>query len=74
MWGATAARGSSSNHGWEALQILYKNLKKPYNAAVITPDGPRGPRYKFQMGAVTLAQLTQAPILPVHLKQKKNGF
>jgi hypothetical protein len=30
----------------------------------ITPDGPRGPRYKIQPGVMTLAQLTGRPILP----------
>lgn len=31
---------------------------------VITPDGPRGPRQRLQDGALRLARLTGAPILP----------
>jgi lysophospholipid acyltransferase (LPLAT)-like uncharacterized protein len=30
----------------------------------ITPDGPRGPRYVLQPGAMSLAQLTGLPIVP----------
>jgi hypothetical protein len=33
--------------------------------AGITPDGPRGPKYVCQSGVISLAQLTQAPIIPV---------
>jgi hypothetical protein len=32
---------------------------------VITPDGPRGPRFKFKPGALLLAQMSQRPILPM---------
>jgi lysophospholipid acyltransferase (LPLAT)-like uncharacterized protein len=31
----------------------------------ITPDGPRGPRMRAQMGAIRLAQLSGAPLFPV---------
>ena len=31
---------------------------------VITPDGPRGPRYKVQPGAVLLAEATGVPVIP----------
>ena len=31
----------------------------------VTPDGPRGPREKVQVGAIRLAQLAGAPIAPV---------
>jgi lysophospholipid acyltransferase (LPLAT)-like uncharacterized protein len=33
---------------------------------VITPDGPRGPVYKLQPGIIKVAQMTGAPIVPVH--------
>jgi lysophospholipid acyltransferase (LPLAT)-like uncharacterized protein len=32
--------------------------------AGITPDGPRGPKYHCHDGVISLAQLTQAPIIP----------
>jgi lysophospholipid acyltransferase (LPLAT)-like uncharacterized protein len=31
----------------------------------ITPDGPRGPPWKFKPGAVLLSQLCQRPIVPM---------
>ncbi len=35
---------------------------------IITPDGPRGPRYRLQPGALFLAQRTGAPILPLRIE------
>ena len=32
----------------------------------LTPDGPRGPRYKIQPGVIKLAESTRAPIVPIH--------
>jgi lysophospholipid acyltransferase (LPLAT)-like uncharacterized protein len=32
---------------------------------VITPDGPRGPRFEFKPGAILLAQMSGRPILPM---------
>ena len=34
----------------------------------VTPDGPRGPRYRLQSGLIKLAQMTQAPIMCFHVK------
>ena len=34
----------------------------------ITPDGPRGPRHELQAGAVKLAQLSGAPVLPIRMR------
>lgn len=57
-------RGSSSRRGKEALRELTRLVHEGYDAG-ITPDGPRGPKYRVQPGVIDLAQLTQAPILPV---------
>jgi lysophospholipid acyltransferase (LPLAT)-like uncharacterized protein len=35
---------------------------------VITPDGPRGPRYVVQPGAVKLAQVSGVPVIPVRVE------
>jgi lysophospholipid acyltransferase (LPLAT)-like uncharacterized protein len=32
---------------------------------VLTPDGPRGPRFKFKPGGLLLAQMSGRPILPM---------
>jgi lysophospholipid acyltransferase (LPLAT)-like uncharacterized protein len=63
-FGIEAVRGSTSKGGMTALRGLAERLQQGYDA-VITPDGPRGPRYVAQAGAVTLARLTGAPIVPV---------
>jgi lysophospholipid acyltransferase (LPLAT)-like uncharacterized protein len=57
-------RGSSSRRGKEALLEMTSLVNDGYDAG-ITPDGPRGPKYHCQDGVISLAQLTQAPIIPV---------
>jgi lysophospholipid acyltransferase (LPLAT)-like uncharacterized protein len=63
-FGAHVTRGSSSRGGAQALLEMARHIRSGYHAAV-TPDGPRGPRYKVQPGIVALAQQTGAAILPV---------
>ncbi len=41
-------------------------------AAVISPDGPRGPYHQLAAGPVSLAQLTGAPIIPVSWRGTRN--
>lgn len=56
-------RGSSSRRGKEALLEMTRYVNDGYDAG-ITPDGPRGPKYKVASGVVSLAHLTGAPIIP----------
>jgi hypothetical protein len=35
---------------------------------LLTPDGPRGPRYQLQPGILKLAEATGAPIVPIHVR------
>ncbi|MBC8324219.1 MAG: lysophospholipid acyltransferase family protein [Verrucomicrobia subdivision 3 bacterium] len=56
--------GSSSRRGAQALRELTTWAKRGYDFA-ITPDGPRGPRYEVQPGALMLAQISGLPIVPV---------
>jgi len=57
-------RGSSSRRGKEALRELTSLVNDGYDAG-ITPDGPRGPKYHCHDGVISLARITQAPIIPV---------
>lgn len=57
-------RGSSSRRGKEAMRELTAFVNDGYDAG-ITPDGPRGPKYHCHDGVISLAQITQAPIIPV---------
>ena len=43
---------------------LVEALEKGDDTA-ITPDGPRGPMYKSKLGAIKLAQLSGAPLVPL---------
>ena len=62
-FGFLPVRGSTNRGGQAAFLNLARAVKGGWNAAV-TPDGPRGPRYRVQPGIVTLAALTGAPIVP----------
>jgi lysophospholipid acyltransferase (LPLAT)-like uncharacterized protein len=63
-FGVEAVRGSSSRRGAQALLELTSWMERGYNVA-ITPDGPRGPRYKASSGIISLAQVTGHSIIPV---------
>ncbi|MEL6244710.1 MAG: lysophospholipid acyltransferase family protein [Pseudomonadota bacterium] len=71
--GLESIRGSSSHKrkkkdkgGAQALAAAIRRLKGG-GAVCITPDGPRGPAEKAQLGPVVLAQRSGAPILPYAL-------
>ncbi len=57
-------RGSSSRRGKEALLELTRCVAEGHDAG-ITPDGPRGPKYRVADGVISLAQVTGAPIIPI---------
>jgi lysophospholipid acyltransferase (LPLAT)-like uncharacterized protein len=57
-------RGSSSRRGSRALREMIGWAARGYDLA-ITPDGPRGPCYAVQEGAISAAQHTGLPIVPV---------
>ena len=63
--GNSSVRGSSSKGGIKAFLQLIKVLREGGSVA-LTPDGPRGPRYKLQSGAISLARKTGVPLVPVH--------
>ncbi len=61
--GHEAVRGSTTHGGRQALAQLVRVVKggKP---AVITPDGPQGPRFRVQHGVIALARKTGLPVIP----------
>jgi len=63
--GGHVIRGSSSHTGARALRDYYLALVQENISPVITPDGPRGPRFKFKPGAILLAQMSGRPMLPL---------
>jgi len=63
--GGEVIRGSSSHTGARALRDYYQALAHDGVSPAITPDGPKGPPWKFKPGAVLLAQMSQRPIVPM---------
>ena len=63
--GGGVIRGSSSHTGARSLRDYYQALVKENLSPVITPDGPRGPRFKFKPGAILLSQMSGRPMLPL---------
>jgi len=59
-----SVRGSTSKGGFYAIKGMLKSIKEGY-ALVTTPDGPRGPKYKFQSGTIYISSLGKVPIVPI---------
>jgi len=64
FFGISSVRGSSTRGGGMALRRMPRLLREGSDVA-ITPDGPRGPRYRVQPGALYLARISGRPIYPV---------
>jgi hypothetical protein len=67
-FGVRAVRGSSSRHGMSAALAALRKSSDARTDIVITPDGPRGPRYQVQPGVLRLAQATGRPIVAVDIQ------
>lgn len=68
--GYDAIRGSTKKGGVAALRNMVRAYQGGYDIA-ISPDGPRGPRYRVQDGLIELARLSGAPILPLSFGASK---
>jgi lysophospholipid acyltransferase (LPLAT)-like uncharacterized protein len=74
FFGLGTIRGSHRKGGVSALREILAAAKEGWNI-VITPDGPKGPRYRIKEGLVETAKLTQMPIFPVtYGARKKKRF
>jgi lysophospholipid acyltransferase (LPLAT)-like uncharacterized protein len=59
-----AVRGSSSRGGAAAAREMVEILRSGWDVG-ITPDGPKGPARQVKDGALRVAQLSGAPIVPI---------
>jgi lysophospholipid acyltransferase (LPLAT)-like uncharacterized protein len=59
--GFGTVRGSTTRGGGQALLELKRQRRDSHLA--VTPDGPRGPRRRVQLGLILLASLTGLPIV-----------
>jgi lysophospholipid acyltransferase (LPLAT)-like uncharacterized protein len=63
-FGLRSIRGSTTRGGFSAMREMLKASEEGYDIA-ITPDGPRGPRYRVQNGIIELARRTGMTIIPL---------
>jgi len=62
--GFVSVRGSTTRGGAKALFEMANKGASGYDVA-ITPDGPRGPKFKVQIGTIYIAQRSGMPIVPI---------
>ncbi|MFW6106441.1 MAG: lysophospholipid acyltransferase family protein [Desulfovermiculus sp.] len=65
--GYQLARGSSSRNGMQAVRQVLEHMRRTQADAVLTVDGPRGPRHEVKEGAVYLAAKSGLPVVPVRV-------
>ena len=70
LMGIKTIRGSTSKGAGKAVKAGLKLLRAGKPIA-LTPDGPRGPRYIFQHGALWFAASSKVPIIPMHIKASR---
>lgn len=66
-FGNIPVRGSSSNAGSKAARDMVRALRNGRTGA-LTPDGPKGPKYRLQAGAIWISALSGCPLLPYHIE------
>jgi len=69
-FGIGAVAGSSRRGGAEAVRALLRLAREGHSIG-ITPDGPRGPRMRIRDGALALARLSGAPIVPAAVSVRR---
>lgn len=62
--------GSTYRKGFSAFKKMTKALANGSDIAFV-PDGPRGPRYRAQIGVIELAKKTGRPIIPLSFSASK---
>ena len=70
--GFRSVRGSTTRGGVAALRELIRYGQDGADL-VVTPDGPKGPKWKVQEGVVFLAKMTGLPIVPVTVAYSKKN-
>jgi lysophospholipid acyltransferase (LPLAT)-like uncharacterized protein len=65
LYGAHVVRGSGTYTGVRAVRGVHQAIAKELISPAITPDGPRGPRFKMKPGAIFTAQIARKPVVPI---------
>ena len=73
-WGFKVVRGSAGKKGAvESTMQMLTRLKNGECVGIMV-DGPHGPLHKVKNGAVKLAQMSRAPIVPAHWYSPQKTF
>jgi hypothetical protein len=70
LYDAHVVRGSGSYTGMRAVRGVYQAIVKDGISPGITPDGPRGPRFRFKPGAIFTAQISGKAVVPIAFAAK----
>ena len=70
FFGLGTVRGSHRKGGVTSIREMITAISEGWNIA-ITPDGPKGPKYRVKEGLIELAKISQKPILPVTYGARK---
>lgn len=68
-FGFNTVRGSTGRGGIKAALQLARILREG-GVLALTPDGPRGPTHKVQLGTIMLGQKSGAPVVPVGISAR----
>ena len=63
-WGAEVIRGSANQTGALVLRDMQQMMKRGVSI-ITTADGPSGPKHVFKPGAVLMARIGGAPMVPL---------
>jgi hypothetical protein len=69
-FGFEVVRGSSKRHGHKALLALIRGMRGGRTVAMAV-DGPRGPLHEVKSGALLLAAIAKAPVIPVAVAARR---
>jgi len=70
LFGISTMRGSTSSGSAKAVREALR-LIRANKPIALTLDGPRGPKYKMQHGALWFAASSQTPIIPMHIEASR---
>ena len=73
-WGFKVVRGSSNKKGAVESTMQMLNRLKNGECVGIMIDGPSGPLHKVKNGAIKLAQMSGAPIIPAFWYSPQKTF
>lgn len=71
-FGSTAVRGSARRSGVAALRGLFRAITERGQSPFITLDGSTGPRRYCKPGAIMVARMAGAPIVPIGVAARRS--